>query len=65
MPKIKTDKMPNDNKKNPDKMPTNHLVFCLLAFCSHNKLSVADTNKKMNFNKEEIRDVGGEEDSLV
>ena len=27
--------MPNDNKKSLDKMPTNHLAFCQLAFCPH------------------------------
>ena len=40
-------------------MPTNYLLFCLqafclLAFCSHNKLSVADTNKNMNFNQRKV-----------
>ena len=30
---IETDKMPNNKKKSLDKMLTNHLAFCSLAFC--------------------------------
>ena len=43
--KIETDKMPNDNKKSLDKMPTNHLAFCPHTMNSR----LVDFKKLLNF----------------